>query len=712
MDVSQPSPPPAAPPPPTPPRSEPIPVRRGAAGGEPAPGGAAAQADDAMPAVRRRAQAISAEAFLQRLQVSEPWIASGDAEAGSPDLSPTDSGSLASRSPYETANEEFISPVRIALDSPDRCVSSPKSDNATQPPSPLSLVQPLSGSTAATSSSLLEPLADLSLTQSPKTALAPETEGRDTAVPFDPLDTSPLLVLDTRARPSFEGHLQERGTTGHVRGAVHIQLPTLLLRRHQRMQGRALPLAAMDSSLLSYISSTAGMCRLSQVLNVCRAHRTDNPEVSPSTVAPAPSLADVFWLADIVVLFEESPQQQRADSSAFAGRMLLHLLENIAQDDNTHARHPPAPRGLYYVRGGLRAVRSVPGSKRFFEQGEPGLPPGFTAHEAAMAASPSAERPSAQAPGRLSLSCEPIALPSPQLGAPAGLSRQSSVQRPSLPRLDMTSVLAGENAPIRRASPSPRVSAAGVSFTRPGSPMQRIAATAPNSPSEPETVDFEVSTILPGVLYLGSSVQEPAHVARLKALGIRSILNTAEEIHDEGDGPLSLRAQFPHYQRIPMLDTVEASGVQNWIATACDFLERASLQSSPAYVHCRAGKSRSAMVVMAFLIRTKRWTLQRAYAHVAACREQISPNIGFIAELMHFEQRETELRGRLSAGNIQEAAESGMSRSTSAYLGCEDAARASGDPAPFRAELCTSPEETADARTPSSTFASRRGSTL
>ena len=665
MDVSQPSPPPAAPPPPTPPRSEPIPVRRGAAGGEPAPGGAAAQADDAMPAVRRRAQAISAEAFLQRLQVSEPWIASGDAEAGSPDLSPTDSGSLASRSPYETANEEFISPVRIALDSPDRCVSSPKSDNATQPPSPLSLVQPLSGSTAATSSSLLEPLADLSLTQSPKTALAPETEGRDTAVPFDPLDTSPLLVLDTRERPSFEGHLQERGTTGHVRGAVHIQLPTLLLRRHQRMQGRALPLAAMDSSLLSYISSTAGMCRLSQVLNVCRAHRTDNPEVSPSTVAPAPSLADVFWLADIVVLFEESPQQQRADSSAFAGRMLLHLLENIAQDDNTHARHPPAPRGLYYVRGGLRAVRSVPGSKRFFEQGEP-----------------------------------------------AGLSRQSSVQRPSLPRLDMTSVLAGENAPIRRASPSPRVSAAGVSFTRPGSPMQRIAATAPNSPSEPETVDFEVSTILPGVLYLGSSVQEPAHVARLKALGIRSILNTAEEIHDEGDGPLSLRAQFPHYQRIPMLDTVEASGVQNWIATACDFLERASLQSSPAYVHCRAGKSRSAMVVMAFLIRTKRWTLQRAYAHVAACREQISPNIGFIAELMHFEQRETELRGRLSAGNIQEAAESGMSRSTSAYLGCEDAARASGDPAPFRAELCTSPEETADARTPSSTFASRRGSTL
>jgi hypothetical protein len=57
-------------------------------------------------------------------------------------------------------------------------------------------------------------------------------------------------------------------------------------------------------------------------------------------------------------------------------------------------------------------------------------------------------------------------------------------------------------------------------------------------------------------------------------------------------------------------------------------------------VHCRAGKSRSVTVVLAYLIHANRWSLKQAYAFVLERRRGISPNIGFMAELMSFEAAE------------------------------------------------------------------------
>lgn len=77
-------------------------------------------------------------------------------------------------------------------------------------------------------------------------------------------------------------------------------------------------------------------------------------------------------------------------------------------------------------------------------------------------------------------------------------------------------------------------------------------------------------------------------------------------------------------------------------------IDDARLHSAPVYVHCKAGKSRSVTVVLAYLIHANAWTLKTAYAHVAEHRKGISPNIGFVAELMQFE--ETELGLKQSAG--------------------------------------------------------------
>lgn len=43
---------------------------------------------------------------------------------------------------------------------------------------------------------------------------------------------------------------------------------------------------------------------------------------------------------------------------------------------------------------------------------------------------------------------------------------------------------------------------------------------------------------------------------------------------------------------------------------------------------------------MAYLIHANHWTLTRAYAFVTGKRKGINPNIGFVSELMNFEERE------------------------------------------------------------------------
>lgn len=59
---------------------------------------------------------------------------------------------------------------------------------------------------------------------------------------------------------------------------------------------------------------------------------------------------------------------------------------------------------------------------------------------------------------------------------------------------------------------------------------------------------------------------------------------------------------------------------------------------------------------MAYLIHANRWTLSRAYGFVLERRKGISPNIGFVSELMGFEQQEL---GSKSMGVVKAGAGGG-----------------------------------------------------
>ncbi|KAF7373471.1 hypothetical protein MSAN_00556800 [Mycena sanguinolenta] len=173
-------------------------------------------------------------------------------------------------------------------------------------------------------------------------------------------------------------------------------------------------------------------------------------------------------------------------------------------------------------------------------------------------------------------------------------------------------------------------------------PQRDPPATA--RPEDPPTTEeamgeFTISTILPNFLFLGPELTLPEHVKELQTLGVKRILNIAIEC-DADDHGLRLKEEFERYSKIPMRDTVEEENISRGVREVCEILDDARLHSAATYVHCKAGKSRSVTAVMAYLIHANHWTLSRAYAFVLERRKGISPNIGFVSELMTFEEEE------------------------------------------------------------------------
>ncbi|KAJ7576723.1 phosphatases II [Mycena floridula] len=74
----------------------------------------------------------------------------------------------------------------------------------------------------------------------------------------------------------------------------------------------------------------------------------------------------------------------------------------------------------------------------------------------------------------------------------------------------------------------------------------------------------------------------------------------------------------------------------------CDWIKERISQNRNVLVHCHAGMSRSASVVIAYLIREQDMSYEQAVRFVWSRRNCINPNPGFVGVLKHWE---TECRG-------------------------------------------------------------------
>lgn len=167
--------------------------------------------------------------------------------------------------------------------------------------------------------------------------------------------------------------------------------------------------------------------------------------------------------------------------------------------------------------------------------------------------------------------------------------------------------------------------------------------TADASPRTESDFGFVISEIIPGFLFVGPEIETLEHANQLDARCIKRVLNMAEECIDEG---LDEKQSSIIYHKIAARDTLEMKNIELVMMEAVQFIEEAKKNHEPIYVHCKAGKSRSITAILAYLVTSERWTLKRAYRHVIKARPNMSPNIGFISELMKMEGR---VHGRVSS---------------------------------------------------------------
>lgn len=110
--------------------------------------------------------------------------------------------------------------------------------------------------------------------------------------------------------------------------------------------------------------------------------------------------------------------------------------------------------------------------------------------------------------------------------------------------------------------------------------------------------------------------------ARLHALGIRAVVNTCEEYA----GPEPEYAKLGIEQlRIPTTDFTHPRLAD--VRRAVEFVQDHVRQGEGVYIHCKAGRARSATVALCWLIRYRQMTPAEAQSHLLAARPHVNPHI-------------------------------------------------------------------------------------
>ncbi|KAI9219344.1 hypothetical protein BC828DRAFT_398952 [Blastocladiella britannica] len=153
---------------------------------------------------------------------------------------------------------------------------------------------------------------------------------------------------------------------------------------------------------------------------------------------------------------------------------------------------------------------------------------------------------------------------------------------------------------------------------------------------------LDPSWIMDG-LYLGPDLfghNPAAAVDALRAIGVRAVLNMAFECVPPTAEEMQ-RTGIDRYLKIGTQDCADER-IEAVLREATEFVDLAQKDGLVVYVHCKAGKSRSATVVMAHLILHKGYGFQASWDHVKKMRPAVAPNIGFLGVLKELGQEQQE----------------------------------------------------------------------
>ncbi|KAK4688792.1 hypothetical protein P7C73_g1321, partial [Tremellales sp. Uapishka_1] len=172
--------------------------------------------------------------------------------------------------------------------------------------------------------------------------------------------------------------------------------------------------------------------------------------------------------------------------------------------------------------------------------------------------------------------------------------------------------------------------------------------------------------------YLAQGKEHAGNAAMLHALGITHVVSVGECLintpndHDPMYGPmggntLAVEARAGRIQVLDLMDIRDDGNdpLRPLIARACDWIEQARKAGGCVLVHCRVGVSRSASIVIAYMMQFQKMGLMDAYLLTRARRLNvlIQPNLRFFHELFGWEvelarQEELDIQERkLRAAN-------------------------------------------------------------
>ena len=147
------------------------------------------------------------------------------------------------------------------------------------------------------------------------------------------------------------------------------------------------------------------------------------------------------------------------------------------------------------------------------------------------------------------------------------------------------------------------------------------------SPSDP--TGHAPYEILPH-LYLGCR-KVAASLHHLKECHITRILNVTSSEPNNFESLGGFR-----YEQIAVEDSHDVNMLK-YLPAAFQFIEDARLHNEKVLVHCHAGMSRSVTVILAYLMKYYHHTLDSAYDFVKERKQNISPNFGFMGQLLEYE---------------------------------------------------------------------------
>lgn len=131
------------------------------------------------------------------------------------------------------------------------------------------------------------------------------------------------------------------------------------------------------------------------------------------------------------------------------------------------------------------------------------------------------------------------------------------------------------------------------------------------------------SEILPEFLYLGS-YDNASRSELLKTLGISRVLNTVPACQNLYKNSFTYHC-LPDSPALAFDDAVQ-------------FLEQCEKDKARVLVHCMSGKNRSPAIVMAYLMKSRRWTLDQSYQWVKERRPSVDLNPGILQQLQEYTQ--------------------------------------------------------------------------